>query len=36
VNDFALAPARGAGIKVVDEGSAGDALVEFLVEKRVI
>jgi electron transfer flavoprotein beta subunit len=36
VNDFALAPARGAGIKVVDEGSAGNALVEFLVEKRVI
>jgi electron transfer flavoprotein beta subunit len=36
VNDFALAPARGAGIKVVDEGSAGNALVDFLVEKRVI
>ena len=36
VNDFALAPARGAGIKVIDEGSAGSALVEFLAEKRLI
>ena len=36
VKDFALAPARGAGVKVVDEGSAGSALVEFLAEKRLI
>ncbi len=36
VNDFALAPARGAGIKVIDEGSAGSALVEFLAEMRLI
>ena len=36
VKDFALAPARGAGIKVIDEGSAGSALVEFLAEKRLI
>lgn len=36
VNDFALAPARGAGIKVNDEGNGGNALVEFLAEKRLI
>ena len=36
VNDFALAPARGAGIKVNDEGTGGNALVEFLAEKRLI
>ena len=36
VNDFASAPARGAGVKVVDEGSAGNALVDFLAEKRLI
>ena len=36
VRDFALAPARGTGIKVVDEGSAGSALVDFLGEKRLI
>lgn len=36
VSDFVLAPARGAGIKVVDEGSAAGALVEFLAEKRLI
>ena len=36
VNDFALAPARGAGIKVNDEGNGGNALVDFLAEKRLI
>ena len=36
VNDFALAPARGAGIKITDDGSGGGALVDFLAEKRLI
>lgn len=36
VSDFALAPARGAGIKITDDGSGGGALVEFLAEKRLI
>jgi electron transfer flavoprotein beta subunit len=36
VNDFAIAPARGAGVKVTDDGSAGNALVDFLAEKRLI
>jgi len=36
VNDFALAPARGAGVKVTDDGNGGGALVEFLAEKRLI
>lgn len=36
VNDFALAPARGAGIKINDEGNGGNALVDFLAEKRLI
>ena len=36
VNDFALAPARGAGVKITDDGSGGGALVEFLAEKRLI
>ena len=36
VNDFALAPARGAGVKITDEGNGGGALVDFLAEKRLI
>ena len=36
VNDFALAPARGAGVKVTDDGNGGGALVGFLAEKRLI
>lgn len=36
VKDFALAPARGAGVKISDEGNGGSALVDFLAEKRLI
>ncbi|MBC7463669.1 MAG: electron transfer flavoprotein subunit beta/FixA family protein [Actinobacteria bacterium] len=36
VEDAVARPARSAGIKVVDEGNAGNALVEFLVEKKLI
>jgi len=36
VKDFALAPARGAGVKIADEGNGGSALVDFLAEKRLI
>ncbi len=36
VEDFALAPARGAGVKVTDDGNGGSALVDFLAEKRLI
>lgn len=36
VKDFALAPARSAGVKIVDDGGAGEALVNFLAEKRII
>ena len=36
VEDFALAPARGAGVKITDDGNGGGALVDFLAEKRLI
>ena len=36
VQDFALTPARGAGVKITDDGTGGTALVEFLAEKRLI
>ena len=36
VNDFALAPARGAGVKITDDGNGGAALVDFLAKKRLI
>ncbi len=36
VSDFALSPARGAGVKITDEGNGGVALVDFLAEKRLI
>ena len=36
VSDFALAPARGAGVKITDDGNGGGALVDFLAEKRLI
>lgn len=36
VEDALAMPARGAGIKVVDEGNGGNALVEFLAEKRIV
>ena len=29
-------PARGAGVKIVDEGDAGDKLAEFLVQSRLV
>jgi electron transfer flavoprotein beta subunit len=34
VKDALPRPPRGAGIKLTDEGSGGEKLVEFLVEKR--
>jgi electron transfer flavoprotein beta subunit len=36
VIDAAARPARAAGVKVSDEGSAGTALVDFLAEKKLI
>jgi electron transfer flavoprotein beta subunit len=36
VNDFALRPARSAGIKVVDEGNGGNELISFLAEKKLV
>lgn len=36
VDDAVARPARTAGIKIVDEGNAGNELVEFLVEKKLI
>ena len=36
VVDSALRPPRAAGIKVTDEGDAGNALVNFLAEKKLI
>jgi electron transfer flavoprotein beta subunit len=36
VIDSALRPPRAAGIKVTDEGDAGNALVNFLAEKKLI
>jgi electron transfer flavoprotein beta subunit len=34
VKDALPRPARGAGVKLTDEGNGGEKLVEFLVEKR--
>jgi len=36
VNDSALRPPRGAGVKIVDEGEAGKKLVEFLRERKLV
>ena len=36
VEDAQLRPPRGAGIKVVDEGDAGNQLVSFLAERKLI
>ena len=36
VNDATPRPARSGGVKVTDEGSGGDALVNFLAEKKLI
>ena len=36
VKDATARPPRATGIKVVDEGNGGNALVDFLIEKRVI
>ena len=36
VKDATARPPRAMGIKVVDEGNGGNALVDFLIEKRVI
>lgn len=36
VSDATARPPRAAGIKVVDEGNGGEALVNFLVEKKLI
>ena len=36
VDDAVARPPRSAGIKIVDDGSAGNSLVEFLVEKKLI
>jgi electron transfer flavoprotein beta subunit len=36
VNDATPRPARAAGIKVSDDGNGGEALVNFLVEKKLI
>ncbi|MEI6406126.1 MAG: electron transfer flavoprotein subunit beta/FixA family protein [Actinomycetes bacterium] len=36
VKDAQARPPRAAGVKVVDDGNGGNALVDFLVEKRVI
>ena len=34
VKDALPRPARGVGVKLTDEGSGGEKLVDFLVEKR--
>lgn len=36
VDDATARPPRAAGIKIVDDGNGGNALVEFLVEKKLI
>ena len=36
VKDALPRPARGAGIKVVDDGTGGDQLVSFLAERKLI
>jgi len=36
VNDATPRPARAAGVKVTDEGSGGEALANFLAEKKLI
>jgi electron transfer flavoprotein beta subunit len=36
VNDATPRPQRAAGVKVTDEGSGGQALVNFLAEKKLI
>ena len=36
VDDAVARPPRSAGIKIVDDGNAGNSLVEFLVEKKLI
>lgn len=36
VNDSTSRPPRAVGIKVIDEGNGGEALVNFLVEKKLI
>ena len=36
VNDFSLRAMRSAGIKITDEGNAGDQLVAFLVTKKLV
>ena len=36
VNDATPRPARAAGVKVTDEGNGGEALVNFLAEKKLI
>jgi electron transfer flavoprotein beta subunit len=36
VNDATPRPPRAAGVKVTDEGNGGNALVEFLAEKKLI
>jgi electron transfer flavoprotein beta subunit len=36
VNDATPRPPRAAGVKVTDEGNGGEALVNFLVEKKLI
>ena len=36
VDDAVARPPRSAGIKIVDDGNSGSALVEFLVEKKLI
>lgn len=36
VKDATPRPARAAGVKVTDEGKGGEALVNFLAEKKLI
>ena len=36
VNDATPRPPRAAGLKVTDEGNGGEALVNFLAEKKLI
>jgi electron transfer flavoprotein beta subunit len=36
VKDFALRPARSAGVVVTDSGDGGNALATFLAEKKLI
>jgi len=36
VDDSTLRPPRAAGIKIVDDGNGGTALVNFLIEKKII